>query len=150
MDEKYVDGTKPWYERLAGFDFEVTKNDWLLVIIDYQTNERFFFHNDCHGVEVFIRTHDYIYVGYNCKHYDNYILKGILNHYTPEQIKDINDWIIVERKNGWEYPFDDPYIKLPPTTDLMLDMLGISLKECERSEERRVGKECRSRWSPYH
>ena len=23
-------------------------------------------------------------------------------------------------------------------------------KEFERSEERRVGKECRSRWSPYH
>src|SRR5258706_4930205 len=22
--------------------------------------------------------------------------------------------------------------------------------DCERSEERRVGKECRSRWSPYH
>src|SRR3989440_11546300 len=22
--------------------------------------------------------------------------------------------------------------------------------ECSRSEERRVGKECRSRWSPYH
>ena len=27
-----------------------------------------------------------------------------------------------------------------------LDVLGKSL----RSEERRVGKECRSRWSPYH
>ena len=29
--------------------------------------------------------------------------------------------------------------------------IGITL-ECEdnRSEERRVGKECRSRWSPYH
>ena len=25
-----------------------------------------------------------------------------------------------------------------------------SLKEIYRSEERRVGKECRSRWSPYH
>ena len=25
-----------------------------------------------------------------------------------------------------------------------------SLKDCNRSEERRVGKECRSRWSPYH
>ena len=24
------------------------------------------------------------------------------------------------------------------------------LKEATRSEERRVGKECRSRWSPYH
>ena len=23
-------------------------------------------------------------------------------------------------------------------------------KEKDRSEERRVGKECRSRWSPYH
>ena len=22
--------------------------------------------------------------------------------------------------------------------------------DCRRSEERRVGKECRSRWSPYH
>src|SRR2546427_12634339 len=28
---------------------------------------------------------------------------------------------------------------------------GVSLKNLElRSEERRVGKECRSRWSPYH
>ena len=25
-----------------------------------------------------------------------------------------------------------------------------SHNHCERSEERRVGKECRSRWSPYH
>ena len=27
---------------------------------------------------------------------------------------------------------------------------GISSPEHRRSEERRVGKECRSRWSPYH
>ena len=26
----------------------------------------------------------------------------------------------------------------------------ISYDSAERSEERRVGKECRSRWSPYH
>ena len=26
----------------------------------------------------------------------------------------------------------------------------VSQKEKNRSEERRVGKECRSRWSPYH
>ena len=25
-----------------------------------------------------------------------------------------------------------------------------SMIDCSRSEERRVGKECRSRWSPYH
>ena len=28
--------------------------------------------------------------------------------------------------------------------------LGISIPTAGRSEERRVGKECRSRWSPYH
>ena len=28
--------------------------------------------------------------------------------------------------------------------------LGEDGAEAERSEERRVGKECRSRWSPYH
>ena len=30
------------------------------------------------------------------------------------------------------------------------DLPGLLLEEDERSEERRVGKECRSRWSPYH
>src|SRR3712207_9468541 len=28
--------------------------------------------------------------------------------------------------------------------------LGVSVYNRQRSEERRVGKECRSRWSPYH
>ena len=31
-----------------------------------------------------------------------------------------------------------------------LKMEAIKTKEFKRSEERRVGKECRSRWSPYH
>src|SRR5689334_24142807 len=29
-------------------------------------------------------------------------------------------------------------------------LAGQALRAGERSEERRVGKECRSRWSPYH
>jgi len=33
-------------------------------------------------------------------------------------------------------------------TEYML--VPTSCSNCERSEERRVGKECRSRWSPYH
>src|SRR3712207_825771 len=36
-------------------------------------------------------------------------------------------------------------------TDATLrNLYGINKLEVERSEERRVGKECRSRWSPYH
>ena len=34
-----------------------------------------------------------------------------------------------------------------------MDQQGVALFRAgnvERSEERRVGKECRSRWSPYH
>ena len=41
--------------------------------------------------------------------------------------------------------------------DKMLDMAKVTPKDYvidlgsgDRSEERRVGKECRSRWSPYH
>ena len=29
-------------------------------------------------------------------------------------------------------------------------LADIDLQKVDRSEERRVGKECRSRWSPYH
>src|SRR2546430_14287081 len=36
----------------------------------------------------------------------------------------------------------------PLTTQLLLDAMRSGVQE--RSEERRVGKECRSRWSPYH
>ncbi len=32
----------------------------------------------------------------------------------------------------------------------MIVGISIALKEAKRSEERSVGKECRSRWSPYH
>ena len=30
------------------------------------------------------------------------------------------------------------------------EIVPVPLAEVARSEERRVGKECRSRWSPYH
>ncbi len=38
------------------------------------------------------------------------------------------------------------------TTERILYYTGKShrMGEVDRSEERRVGKECRSRWSPYH
>ena len=35
-------------------------------------------------------------------------------------------------------------------TDQTLGRLGAKVAKLLRSEERRVGKECRSRWSPYH
>ena len=40
-----------------------------------------------------------------------------------------------------------PLSPLPPSSS---SRAGITSFPAERSEERRVGKECRSRWSPYH
>src|ERR1043165_5836389 len=37
-----------------------------------------------------------------------------------------------------------------PTTSAIFVNFARSIKHITRSEERRVGKECRSRWSPYH
>ena len=43
--------------------------------------------------------------------------------------------------------FDEPTSALDP--EMIKEVLDV-MKELARSEERRVGKECRSRWSPYH
>ena len=34
--------------------------------------------------------------------------------------------------------------------DFIIPLIGQQTPDFARSEERRVGKECRSRWSPYH
>ena len=44
------------------------------------------------------------------------------------------------------FPFYDIGIKLP---NFLIGGVYVKI-EYLRSEERRVGKECRSRWSPYH
>src|ERR1035441_10085228 len=44
-------------------------------------------------------------------------------------------------------PCSETYFRFSAVT---LKYEGTSQKAVSRSEERRVGKECRSRWSPYH
>src|ERR1019366_5112409 len=44
-----------------------------------------------------------------------------------------------------------PEIRLLPAREFPMDEKGQAIfRQNFRSEERRVGKECRSRWSPYH
>src|SRR4051794_10243354 len=47
---------------------------------------------------------------------------------------------------------DDPRLRLSPVDPLASSawVLAQPPETQSRSEERRVGKECRSRWSPYH
>src|SRR2546422_11058310 len=57
---------------------------------------------------------------------------------------------------GWQQVLGDfwgPFSKALDAVDvqqLIHDVHDLSELHKERSEERRVGKECRSRWSPYH
>ena len=52
------------------------------------------------------------------------------------------------------YSFFNAVSDSPPivmfSSDGYKDSLAFTAETKERSEERRVGKECRSRWSPYH
>ena len=41
-------------------------------------------------------------------------------------------------------------IKRKKLTRLGAEIVSVATNDLLRSEERRVGKECRSRWSPYH
>ena len=53
---------------------------------------------------------------------------------------------------SWSKPWDkvmDCDFNIPKVNWFVNGQLNVSYN-CLRSEERRVGKECRSRWSPYH
>lgn len=117
-------------DRIWGYDFEVTAKDWLLVLINYRTREKVVFHNSLpNDIQNFIDINNPILMGYNNNGYDKYIIKAILNGYTPEEVKDVNDWII-GGNNGWD--LDLGYTKVPTQIDLINCIIPRkSLKELE-------------------
>ncbi len=117
-------------DRIWGYDFEVTAHDWLLVLKDYRKRERVVFHNSIpNDIQNFIDTYNPILLGYNNNGYDKFILKAILNGYTPEEVKEVNDYIIAGG-NGWE--IDLGYTKVPTQVDLINCIIPRkSLKELE-------------------
>lgn len=109
-------------EKIWFYDFEVYAHDWLIVLIEYSSMQRYVYHNDPESLIEFVKSRDMIMVGYNNKHYDQYILKGILSYYEPERIKQINDYIIAEQQQGWSYRYEN-VIDVPPQIDLMDDIV---------------------------
>lgn len=83
------------------YDFEVFKYDWLVVIIDAKTKKEHIFINDEQGFIDFYNEHkNDIWVGYNSRHYDQYIAKAIICGFSPQEI---NEWIIVKKEPGWKF-----------------------------------------------
>ena len=84
------------------FDCEVFAYDWLFVFKNKVTGEYTEIWNDNEAVEQFM-TQEPLLAGFNNKHYDQFILKAVLSGFTPEEIKAVNDFIIVGGHEGWEY-----------------------------------------------
>ena len=83
------------------YDFEVFKHDWLVVLIDPVNKEEVVICNDKAKLESYYsKNKSNIWVGFNSRHYDQYILKGILAGFDP---KEINDFIIIQNKPGWAF-----------------------------------------------
>lgn len=113
------------------FDCEVFAHDWLFVFKEIATGEYTVIHNDNDAVVAFMERNPFL-GGFNNKHYDNFILKGVMCGLTPEQIKEINDLIIVEEVNGWDIPILREYRVYFDSFDLMDDcQVGLSLKAIE-------------------
>lgn len=83
------------------YDFEVFKEDWLVVIINPYEKSEVVIINDKEKLQEYYDAHkNQIWVGYNNNHYDQYILKAILCGFNP---KEVNDFIIKEDKKGWQF-----------------------------------------------
>lgn len=85
------------------FDFEVTAHDWLVVMKDLDSGSYFRFHNDPDSIRYFMQNDPWL-CGFNTKHYDSHILKAVCAGFSPEEVKVVNDRIILEEMNGWDVP----------------------------------------------
>lgn len=113
------------------FDFEVFAFDWIVVFKHKATGEYTAIHNDSEAVRAFMEQGPLL-AGFNNKHYDQFILKAVLCDFTPEEIKAVNDFIIVEGRQGWELPWVRECGIYFDQYDLMDDcQQGLSLKAIE-------------------
>lgn len=118
--------------RIIVFDCEVFAHDWLFVFKEAGGEFLCISHNNNDEVTQFMAQNDIVLCGFNNKHYDMFILSAVLGGATPEQVKEINDYIIVGGGNGWEHPFIQEHRYYFDSFDLMDDtQQGTSLKSIE-------------------
>lgn len=112
---------------LLFFDFEVFQKNWLVVIIEPSTETETVIMDNADELRKFYESNKHkIWIGYNSRDYDQFILKGILLGMNP---KKINDFIIEEGRKGWQYSREFNKVQLF-TFDIMPNP-PISLKTLE-------------------
>ena len=109
------------------YDFEVFKEDWLAVFIDVtRKTEQVIVNNPDELKALYEANTSNIWVGFNNRHYDQYIMKGILLGMNPKRI---NDWIILEKREGWQ--FSSVFNKVPLTNYDVMPNPPVGLKTME-------------------
>lgn len=116
--------------RFVTYDCEVFAHDWIVVFKNYETKDFTVIHNDNAALRACIDD-DTIYCGFNSKGYDQYIIKAICAGFSPEEVKQVNDWII-SGNQGWECPLLQGIRVWFNNIDIKDDMqMGLSLKAIE-------------------
>ena len=116
--------------RLIVYDVEVFCKDWLVIFKDIETGKYTCVHNDNEELKECI-SEDCIYIGFNSKHYDQFIIKAICCGFTPQEVKQVNDFIIGGGQ-GWECPLLRDFFFRFNNVDIKDDMqMGLSLKAIE-------------------
>lgn len=109
------------------YDFEVFKYNWLVVIMDTNTKKYNICIDNPGGLRKFYEAHkDDIWVGYNSRSYDQYILKAILLDLDPWEL---NNHIIRDQQPAWMFSRDFNKIQLY-NFDIMTDVTK-GLKQLE-------------------
>lgn len=116
------------------YDIEVYAYDWIVIFRNPDAeNNHIVIHNDNYRLRAFLEQEDIILGGFNIKHYDNWIALTISLGGSNIEVKRHSDFIIEEKRNGWEFPFIQ-FKKLPfKSFDLKDDIAdkGLSLKAIE-------------------
>lgn len=116
--------------RLISYDCEVFAYDWLVTLKDKETGIYTCIWNDNEALKMAL-SDDCIYVGFNSKHYDQYIIKAIAADLTPQEVKQVNDYIIAGGQ-GWQCPQLADYYFRFNHVDIRDDtQQGLSLKAIE-------------------
>lgn len=116
--------------RLITYDCEVFAYDWLVTLKDKETGAYTCIWNDNEALKMALYD-DCIYVGFNSKHYDQFIIKAIVAGFTPQEIKQVNDYIIGGGQ-GWDCPMLKDFYFAFSNVDIKDDMqMGLSLKAIE-------------------
>ena len=109
------------------YDFETFKYNWLIVALDMLERKKHIIWDDPEQLrKLYDRRVDDIWCGYNSRRYDQFILKGILLEMNP---KEINDWIIVKDRPGWQ--FSSAFNKIPLINYDIMPNPPIGLKTLE-------------------